>query len=300
MNSFKYKSRKSKNYFEGWYVKVIDIDNIISYSVIFGISKCKDDSHCFIQIIDGTCNKSMYFRYDIEDFHYSENEIRISTHSLSINSVKVNLEKLKIDLLFIDKIDIERSLFSPTIMGPFEYLPLECYHEVVFMRSVVKGHIEANGINQKFLGIGYMEKDMGSKFPNKWLWLQCNTFDKKNVSFMASIAEVPLKIKKIQGFFVNLQINNNEYRFSTYNISKVKYIKKKDYNIEILITKRRYKLLLNITQKDFVTLVAPVNGGKMEKEIKESINSEIIVTLFKDNKLIFKDNGKHVGCECLY
>ncbi len=40
-------------------------------------------------------------------------------------------------------------------------------------------------------GRGYIEKDWGTSFPSAWIWMQCNTFDTPDTSFMLSYARIP-------------------------------------------------------------------------------------------------------------
>ncbi|GBC08766.1 hypothetical protein RclHR1_08370003 [Rhizophagus clarus] len=99
------------------------------------------------------------------------------------------------------------SYSSPTVMGPFAYIPfLECNHGVVSMSHKSSGMIEFvnmkhNGIVENRIdlenGFGYIEKDWGVNFPKSWIWSQSNTFinemeEEKSSSILVSIADFPL------------------------------------------------------------------------------------------------------------
>ena len=70
---------KKKNYFEGWYYKLVDKDEKQSFAFIPGIAYDKaGKGHAFIQIIDSQGYKTEYFKFDIEDFSFSEEELDVS------------------------------------------------------------------------------------------------------------------------------------------------------------------------------------------------------------------------------
>ncbi|RIA91193.1 hypothetical protein C1645_768100 [Glomus cerebriforme] len=96
---------------------------------------------------------------------------------------------------------------SPTVMGPFAYIPfLECNHGIVSMSHKSFGMIEFvnmkhNGIVENKIdlenGFGYIEKDWGINFPDSWIWSQSNMFineigKEKSSSILVSIASFPL------------------------------------------------------------------------------------------------------------
>ena len=72
------------------------------------------------------------------------------------------------------------SILNPDVMGWLAYLPhaaLPCRHGVVSLGHDVSGSIAVNGgAPVAVRGRGYLEKDWGTVFPRRWLWLQCNAF----------------------------------------------------------------------------------------------------------------------------
>ena len=113
---------------------------------------------------------------------------------------------------------------------------------------------------------------------------------------MLSIANVPIKAFNFKGIICSLIIDNNEFRFATYNNAKlIKY----DLNSDLLnITLKRGHYNLSISSKytTGLKLYAPVKG-KMQKDIFESICTSITVTLKKDNIVIFSDTSTNCGLE---
>ncbi len=79
---------KKVNYFEGWYFKLIDkkSDNIFAVIPGISISNVKNNSHAFIQVMDGKNATSEYFRFNVSDFSYSTEkfEKRLGNYSIII------------------------------------------------------------------------------------------------------------------------------------------------------------------------------------------------------------------------
>ncbi|MDY0197703.1 MAG: hypothetical protein RBR68_07795, partial [Tenuifilaceae bacterium] len=59
--------KKTKNYFEGWYFKVVSASGNHRYAFIPGIS-LGADPHSFVQVIDGKTGETQYHRFAIEEF----------------------------------------------------------------------------------------------------------------------------------------------------------------------------------------------------------------------------------------
>ena len=118
---------------------------------------------------------------------------------------------------------IETSVVTPNVMGFFAYLPfMECYHGLVSMRHNVSGYLSLGGETIDLNGgVGYIEKDWGCSFPKEYIWVQSNHFDVPNLDFMCSIAHIPFMGTAFQGFLCNLYFEDKEYRFATYNGTKL-------------------------------------------------------------------------------
>lgn len=118
---------KLRSYFEGWYFKHVSADQTTRLVVIPGISLSTEDSHAFIQIITGTPAKAYYIRYDIGTFLASKNtfNVTIGNNHFSLDGIHLDIENkeltLAADIRFDGVTRIDRSFFSPNIMGFFAY-----------------------------------------------------------------------------------------------------------------------------------------------------------------------------------
>ena len=292
----------NKNYFEGWYFKCNNSEEGISF--IPGINIEENDKKAFIQVI--TNEESYFINYNINDFKFKAKpfEIQIGKNSFSKSGINIDikddLQKLVIkgNVKFSNRRNIETSLLNPNIMGPFSYIPfMECNHAILCMKNTTNGTIN---INDKIIDLdnstGYIEKDWGCSFPKRYIWCQGNNFSKKNISFMLAIADVPFGLFDFRGIICDLIIDKVEYKFATYNNTKILEYIINDDNVIINLKKKNCYLNLKVIYDKGNKLSAPVKG-KMSKDIFESISSIIQVTLIKDNKIIFSDTSKNCGLE---
>ncbi len=190
------------------------------------------------------------------------------------------------------------NIFSPNIMGPFSYIPfMECNHAIISMENVINGSININNEliyfnNNK----GYIEKDWGCSFPKSYIWCQGNNFKTSNTSFMFSIADIPFKLFTFKGFICVILVDNKEFKFTTYNNSKLISCNIKQDSFDITFKKGLYILNIKSKYNNGLKLKAPVKG-EMIKDIFESISASVTVTLKKEEKTIFCDTSNMCGLE---
>ena len=170
---------KRKNYFEGWYYKLIDQQRQVVLAIIPGIAigSSPKDAHTFIQVIDSIRGRVHHFKYPLDAFYADKNR-------------------------FFDIVPFPKKMLAPGIMGPYSFVPwMECYHGIVNIHQKLKGNLNIAGDNISFDGgEGYVEKDWGRSFPEAWVWIQANHFDDKDTSFMFSIAKIPWFGSSFVGF----------------------------------------------------------------------------------------------------
>ena len=175
---------------------------------------------------------------------------------------------------------------------------LECYHGVISLNHMTNGNIKIQDKNIELNGgKGYIEKDFGTSFPEKYIWIQSNDFKCDKVSLMCSIAKIPFLHTSFSGLIAILYVHGKEYRFATYNFSKIKKICKSQSGVLIVIQNKKYKLVIKALYKDGDILKAPIKGG-MNRLIKECINGRVKVLLYnKRSRLIYKGIGDNCGIE---
>lgn len=297
---------KKKNYFEGWYYKLVDKDGKNSFALIPGVAFDKDkNAHAFVQIIDSIGYDTDYFKFPLEDFAFSESDLDVSVgdNHFKRSSITVSLKNDKNtvygDLEFYDIEEFPKTILRPGIMGPFSFVPtMECYHGVVNIHQKIKGSLMINDKLVDFTnGYGYIEKDWGKSFPKWWVWMQSNHFEQDDVSLMFSIAKIPWLKNHFTGFLSFLKIGEKMYLFATYTGAKVKTLEYTNGDIFIVVKDRKHTLTITGKYKESGVLRAPKNG-LMERIISESISSTIKVVLTNHNgDIIFDDYGENAGLE---
>jgi tocopherol cyclase len=226
-------SKRKDRYFEGWYFKQVCEQLQRSISFIPGISLKKGDEHAFIQVIIAPKIQTHYFRFDISEFITEDHPffVRIANNTFSETGISIDLKNEKIQikgmLTYGPFEEIKDTLYSPTIMGPFTYIPnMECNHGVISMNHFSRWTTTVNQDVWTFDNDrGYLEKDWGTSFPKRYLWVQANHFDDPSVFFMASVAKIPFLGFTFNGIIANLVSRMvEEHRFATYNGYKDKNV----------------------------------------------------------------------------
>ncbi|MBP1926222.1 hypothetical protein J2Z76_002086 [Sedimentibacter acidaminivorans] len=302
---------KCRKYFEGWYFKHISNDLKNTICIIPGITKDECDPHAFVQTIinrnigDELRVTTHYYRYSINDFKYTDVpfSIKIGENMFASNGIELTLEDDEFSISgkinYSSFTKIKTNIIYPNIMGCFAYLPImECYHGIVSMNHYLDGSLFLNEEEINFNeGKGYIEKDWGTSFPKEYVWMQCNHFKDKDASIMCSIADIPFLGTSFQGFICNLSFSGREYRFASYNNSKILNINCSYNMFEVTIVKGNLKLEINAKMDKGGVLKAP-QYGTMKRTIKEGVNGVISLKLAKkNNEILYVGEGKPCGIE---
>ena len=313
---------KKKQYFEGWYFKLVDPTEKYSYAFIPGISLDvkRNTSHAFVQMLDGRTGETFYFSYPIEEFQASTHkfEVKIGPNYFSENKIKLHIDQegQSIDgtLTFKDLVPWPKYFLAPGIMGYYTYIPLmECYHGVVSMNHEIDGLLSINNKPVDFTkGLGYIEKDWGTSFPSGYIWLQSNHFTQGETSFMSSIAKIPFMGMHFTGSLFALWHKGKIYRFTTYTGAKIFGINISPNRVKAVVADKRYLIAFDAKKLHKEGRKAPIERagvmksptlGEMKGRIMESLTSEVTLSLYSRDKrgkkkdLIFSDTGYHTGLE---
>lgn len=299
---------KNKEYFEGWYFKIVDKEEKTAYAIIPGISISKDPSksHAFIMFSDARNHQMEYFKYSITDFGFKRDKFEISIGKNFFSLYKVNLgleddqNKIEAELEFKNIFPWPVKLFSPGVMGWYAFIPfMECYHGVLSFDHSIKGKININGEIKDFTGgKGFIEKDWGTSMPSSWIWMQTNHFEEEGVSLFGSIAKIPWLKNYFTGYIIGFLYKDSFYKFTTYNGAKIKKLNVNKDFIELYIENKNYIIEINAKREKGVDIPAPLLGD-MTAKVNETLSSKIKLKFYKKNKnkLIFSGTGRNAGLE---
>lgn len=298
---------KKKNYFEGWYFKVVSEDLSHVFSFIPGVSLNEEDPHCFIQIIDGITGTSEYLSYPVSEFSWKKEQfyIRINNSVFSEEYISPDIRgkifNINGRIDFSNLVKYPKRLLSPGIMGWYSFVPtMECKHGIVSVNHDLTGKLTVNGSNVGLdNGKGYSEKDWGTSFPEAWLWIQANNFNDHGTSFCFSVAKIPWRGKFFIGFIAFLYYAGRFHLFSTYNNSIIREIEHSGNEISLVLENRKNILKVITSKKLDGELKAPVLGV-MSRRIKETIDASVNLVLYNsDNEIIYTDSSKRAGMELI-
>ena len=298
---------KMKNYFEGWYFKHVSKDLQEVYSFIPGVSFDDSEQHAFIQVINGITGQTEYITYPLDDFTCGKNKcmLKIGDPVFTEKKIELNIENQNLsingELEYSNSVKYPKSLLSPGIMGWYSFVPfMECKHGIVSVNHSITGSITINKTLINFQGgKGYIEKDWGTSFPEAWIWIQSNNFNKSDTSFTFSVAKIPWLGNYFTGFIAFLYFDKQFYLFSTYNKSKLSSISYDGTSLGFTLANRNTTLKVTALKNRSGELRAP-KSGKMSRRIKESIDSKIMISLFnKKGDLIYSDSSHRAGMEVI-
>ena len=294
---------RSKRFFEGWYYKLVSLNETHAFAIIPGIAMDENgQQQAFIQVLDGKNDSAWYHRFPAEDFRPTakKHALWIGNNFFSEDKIILDLPDLKGEISFEGTVPWSSSFLSPGIMGPFSFVPLmECYHGILSMNHRLKGTLCFKQESISFSeGLGYTEKDWGHSFPSGYLWMQSNHFSTEGVSVKASMAVIPWLGSSFIGHIAGVLYNKKLYEFTTYNGTRVKQCSITEKSVKIEMENRQYRLSLYAKRDRATSLAAPI-AGFMDARIEESMKASIEVSLFdkKTNTLLLKDKGTSAGIE---
>lgn len=305
---------RRRHYFEGWYYKMTSPEGG-RLALIPGISLNREESHGFIQILDGTTGDSSYCPFPLEEVRFSSRPF-----SVSLGRNRFSLE----EIILGDRTPLEGSvrisslrpygatLARPGIMGWYRYLPaMECYHGLVSTGHDVAGRFRGSLDSSPerewdfSRSRGYIEKDWGSSFPSSYIWMQANSFTGRNHSFMLSIARIPWLGSHFTGFLGYLDLGEERLTFATYTGSRL-FLNEEREKVTVLIKGgsplsrdslgRKGVLSINCLGKGGGKLVAPTTK-KMGRNIGESLDARIELELCRPGRAPLRLSSGQAGFE---
>jgi tocopherol cyclase len=301
---------KKGPFFEGWYFKLINSTGDQRWTVIPGvyIGTKPQDSHCFIQVMNGVNGKAYYINYPYNQFHSDEKRFytTVGRNEFSAKRIHLEIENDEIliqgNLVFNGLTPWPVSWLSPGIMGWYAWVPgMECYHGVVSLDHEIMGSLQINGHETDFsCGRGYIEKDWGKAMPKAWIWLQCNHFNKLHTCLTVSVADIPWGPSTFDGFIVGLLIDGTLHRFATYTGARIEKKTVSASEVSLSFSNRKKRLEVHARRKSGGQLKAPT-VTQMDRRISETLSSEVDVILsVMENGIwhkVYEDSGRYAGLE---
>jgi hypothetical protein len=229
---------QDRQFFEGWYYKLVSKDRVNRWAVIPGVFHHPDPElrHAFVQVLNGITSQVTYHRFPVDAIQASGKswQIRIGENEFSGKGIKLDLEdgnqQIKGEIQVGELRPWPVRLFSPGVMGPYRFAPfMQTYHGVLSLDHSLEGSLMIQDKLVDFTdGRGYIEKDWGSTFPRAYIWMQSNHFPQSGISLTASVATIPWLTGWFRGFLVGFLHEGRLYRFTTYLGSEIQTLKVND------------------------------------------------------------------------
>lgn len=278
------RQKAKKSYFEGWYVKCVSEDRKTKFAFIPGvfIGRNEEESHAFLQILNGTDATYEYVRFSLKEFEILNPDhfaVRVGNNRLSIDGIELSVSQgqftIEGNLTFTSPSAFPVTMFSPGIMGPFAFTPfMECYHGLVSLDHEIEGKLNINGKDHPFgKGRGYIEKDWGKSFPSAYVWMQSNHFEKPG-SLFASAARIPWLTGSFRGFIIAILYNGELKRFATYTGARLESLKISKTDVDLIVADKTHRLKVHARRSHGAVLMAPYEHSMIER-VSETMTSEI-------------------------
>lgn len=295
---------KKSPFFEGWYFKLVNASETQRYAIIPGIF-LGEDSHAFIQVLDGNLAQSTYHRFEPDAFWAARDcfHIRIADNEFRRDGFQLNIDdalgQVRGSISFIDLSPWPVSFFSPGIMGWYAWVPkMECYHGVLSLDHSLQGSLEIKDQVVDFSGgRGYIEKDWGQSFPSAYIWFQSNHFDSLETSLTASVAVIPWLGNAFRGFIIGFWYQNKLHRFATYLGSTIETLEISDTQVHWVVKNKNHYLEMRANRVEGGLLHEPT-GREMLQRVEETMSAQIEVRLSQlDGKSLFHGIGRNLALE---
>lgn len=297
MRAYFHGNRKKHSFFEGWYFKQQWDGHTLAVIPAFHVDD-RGKASASIQVI--TEKESWWVTYPAEQFYADSSRlyVRVGESLFTEKGVKLRVyaEGLSLEgnLSFGQLIPAKKDL-----MGPFRWFPrMQCNHQAVSLFHSVRGRMTLNGTRLEFpLGKGYIEKDWGSSFPERYVWTQCS-FPGKNLPgeqpmcVMASVADVPFLGRSFVGCICAILYRGKQYRMATYTGAKVL----QNTGRELAIAQGKYLLRITVLADHLWPLLAP-KKGRMTRTIYESAACRVRYELYRDRHRVFSVTSNYAGFE---
>lgn len=290
MGSF-HGANKRRRYFEGWYFKLQAEGGAVALIPAMHITAAGQKS-ASLQIITGGASARIDYPY--EKFHAGRNGLRVTLGDslFSAEGVRVRAEAEGLRV----RGEVRFGPLTPLrydIMGPFRYLPMQCFHSVFSIRHALSGSLLVNGVPLRFDGgTGYIEGDRGSSFPVRYAWTQCC---EDGACVMLSVADIPLMGRTFSGVAGFVYLGGRELRLATYLGARPGRIEK-----DLLSVRQGgYLLQAELLCADRQPLSAAVEGG-MTRVIHESLSARVRYRLYENGRAKLDFVSRRAGFEYEY
>jgi len=286
------------NYFEGWFQKVYSPQLNTTFIVIYGFATGDERKEIgFIQLCVPN-QKIILLTFDKNEVvcHKKKHHVRFGNHVLSEKEIKIQTDEILIDLVISHKQERNKVKNS---MGNFYLVPnLPCYHAIVNDNQLINGTIQFQNEHYHLMNAsGYLEKNWGKSFPEKYIWL--HAFDPGNFENQLLFSKADIRwsgntFTKHLGF---IRINGEYFDLRKLKNCKITISKPDPTNQLIVIRSTTLDIELNVNFNKKVVFKGPENG-QLNRPIEHFNDVSIEVKTShksKKNTLLLTGNFENIN-----
>jgi hypothetical protein len=286
-----------RGFFEGWYFKHRSGGRVFAAIPGRAIERNKQGS-AFIQTISS--DGARYFPFPLSAFRAAKDglSIQIGDNRFSEQGMELNLPGISARFRYGEF----TRLTGGDVMGPFAHLPLmECRHGIVSLSHAADGYVESGGVRVAFDGgSGYIEKDWGSSFPEKWVWMECHSFEgRPGDSIMLAVARVPFLCARFTGILCLARVNGVQHRIATYRGARILRERADEGKYQIELKQGTYLLRVEVLYSKSAALLAPAMGV-MRRAIEEYPSCRVHAALSLGGGMLLNARGEGCGFDCVF
>lgn len=287
-----------KNYFERWHIYLIDALKQYTLNLSVGVLLQGKEKYAFIQVSSNKPELNYTIKYPIEVVSYTSDAIMIEDNILCAEFIQLDIKEegfhLKGKITFGSGKQIDTTMWRPGLMGPFKLFPfLKSYHEVLSLTHSIMGELQLNGQIIDFKeGKGAFDKDWGKRFPNVWIWMQCNHFQNHDAALMVGVARMPIYFNYHTAFAVPFYFNDKVETYANYTGAHIAKLYRYKGYIHLIVTEKSKVIDLKVFGKEDVPLVASPMGNSI-RDVYEYTGAKVEVKVTQGGRVVFEDIGEH-------
>lgn len=281
-------NRKEK--FEEWYFKILDIKQRKNIIGQISIKEKNGENYGTCHLMYTIDEEQKEETITIQNVQINKNGLSWENNTITKNKVQIDIDShCKGELVIEDVIDTKKSLIKPGVMGYYQYLPkLEFYEDIITLQGKIKGGLYVNGKAIDFNGGSYyLQRQWGNKYPNVWLWAECNGFQKKkNLALNIGVARLKLWFNYYTAFAIPVYYDNQVEIFANYNGGQIAKLYRYKGYVHLIIIQKEKLLDVKIYGRDELECVLDkethgirdVYGcNRVKLEIKMTQNGKVIL-----------------------
>lgn len=272
------------NYFEGWFHKIYSTKHRASFVIIYGYTTGHSaDKFGFIQVhIPNQEPRILYFDKSEVRCDPNQHRLEMGEHELSLEGMNIRTEEFVIDLCFSKNEPIRTVKNS---MGYHYFIPnLPCYHAVCNPFHTVSGEIRTTDSQYCFeRETGYLEKNWGTSFPEKYLWLHAIDQNDPEMSLLFSQAEIGWFGNTFQRHVGYIRTKDDVVDFRGLKDFRIRIQQIESNKQHILLNSRDLDVEIIVQTDQHICLLGPEQGKLSRKIVHHAdVQVEMLMTRGSD------------------